>query len=191
MKIKLYLVIFILLLHMHDLHASTRNTKDSINNHSSFKRNLLSISLSDVLLKRFAVEYEVLADEKGKLAVSTNFLYDFEPKVFELYHAYTYWWLGMKVEYFFLGQKKFRFYAGFELKLISKSSTFASAIDEKAEDLPSKLNPYIIYWMGFRYDLTSHFTLSLNTGLSVQKSDSGLVGFDGLLIGNLGIGYKF
>jgi len=151
----------------------------------------MSISLSDIILKRFAIEYEVVVDEKGKLAVSVNYLYDFEKKILEIYHANTHWWLGMKVEYFPIGQYKSRFYLGFELKLISLSSIYYMEGEGSKKYYHDKIKPYVLFWMGFRYDFLKNYTISLNTGISIQKADGAFIGYEGLLIGNVGIGYKF
>jgi len=183
-------LIFICFLVVSISSLNAQEIKTSTNDTLKFKRSLISLSLSDIYLKRLKIDFDFLFDEKGKVAFSVSYLRSFSENDFEVYHSNIQYWTSIGFKLFPMGQKRFSFYLGPEIMFISTIQYYFVAGGGDTKFYKHRDRLFLLLSLGTKYDISKSIVFSVNLGLGFQGT-SGLIGIEGLLIADVGLGFKF
>ncbi|OYT16489.1 MAG: hypothetical protein B7C24_07590 [Bacteroidetes bacterium 4572_77] len=84
----------------------------------AYKANNLTIFMSDIVMKRFSMEYEHVFGDKGNMAINVNGSASFD-EMEDIYGDVQNWWGGIGVKFYPTGQGSIRFFTGPEVRIIS------------------------------------------------------------------------
>jgi hypothetical protein len=186
---KKFIILFVLVLVSSIVFSQKEETNSSVN----FKRNSITISMSDIVFKRVSFEYEHIVGREGVLSITIPFsvsfgdpdamyksLYysNFEPFDFKYIVDFTDWYIGLGANFYPTGQGKASFFLGPEIRLGPAQRysdeyyyhTYYSDDNQEEYTREEYLQSTFLLNIGGAYQPVNNFTIALKLGVGISSS---------------------
>lgn len=149
------------------------------NKTESFRRNNISLFLSDVVFKRASIEYEHVFGNEGNISLNVPASVSFG-KFTDVYNEEVDWWVGLGMKLYPTGQGKIRYFFGPEVRVISSSyhNEYTNVIyhDGWAERIhynehEDYIHTAFLFNNGMIYEPTKSFIFSVSLGVGFISKD--------------------
>lgn len=192
---KILVVLIMVLISIPMVFSQTYKTPEKDSEIKGFKKNNISLFLSDVVMKRVSLEYEYVIGETGNMSINIPVSYAID-KMEDVYGDETTWWAGIGMKLYPTGQGKIRYFIGPEVRIMGAHNNYVDVFyyegftEEKPieEDL---IHSAFLLNNGMIYEPSESFIFSVNLGLGFVNRDSEDSGFYPMATPSVRMGIRF
>lgn len=173
---KILVVLIMVLISIPMVYSQTYKAPEKEAEIKGFKKNNVSIFLSDVVMKRISLEYEYVVGETGNMSINIPVSYSID-KMENIYGYETTWWAGIGMKLYPTGQGKIRYFIGPEVRIIAADNNYTDVYyyegftEEKTIE-ENLIHSAFLLNNGMIYEPSENFIFSVNLGLGFVNIDS-------------------